>query len=895
MMNNYTQLLTTSGRTVLPYATVDTMRRKNSKLADDRIFAAQYGPQERALSSNVDILITGGNRGGGKANSCNAPVVTPDGFKKMGDLAVGDKICTPWDGVQEVTAIFEQGRHKTYSFRFDDGSSSVVMANHRFWAKAPWEDKYAVYTAEEIMKHYALDRKGYYALRAGKEGLYEIPLPPPVEYETGDTIKNLPIHPEVLGMIMGRGIVHFTKYGAELPRVAPYMSRMLYTLGYFLKTVHKGTRLKGYVAMIPDDARREVTKQRRPVPAVIPDKYLYADVESRIALIQGIISVNNLFARGKFYGGNPYIKAPNRKFITQIAQVCRSLGWWAGVTSETDMATGEEFWQVLIVAPDNNVPCRYANRHGSDHLINGEIPQNKNSINGLTKKIIGISSGEKVECRCITVSGKDHLYMTDGFTINHNTFTLLMDALYDIDNSRFNAIIFRKEKDDLKNIIRDSQSLYKGEGVYNRSRDDMTWYFNSGAMLSLTYYDGQYKDFLERFQGRQYSYIGIDEITQMGYAKFKYLITTNRNAAGIRNRVIGTCNPDPLSWVRTFIGWWIGADGYPIKERDGVVRYCYMKGDDVTQIVWGDTREEVYEQCKDEIDELWGATWGDTLPPVGYTPERMFTKSVTFIRAELKYNRILTDNDPSYFANLAQQSDEQKARDMMGNWDFMATGDDMIKMKDLQACFSNAQQTGDNIKRVSCDVAFTGGDQCVMWLWRGWHVQDIHVCKLNSKDTVTVVKAKLGEWGVTESNFTYDLNGLGQTFRGFFQHAIPFNNLEAVKPKFKNVYDNIKSQCAYEFAQKILEGEISFNPKILNRKFNGKGYKNKPLRDILQIERKCIRQDAEKMDKGWCLIKKAQMKQLVGHSPDFFEALIMRMIFELKHAVVEIPQWAKYF
>ena len=143
--------------------------------------------------------------------------------------------------------------------------------------------------------------------------------------------------------------------------------------------------------------------------------------------------------------------------------------------------------------------------------------------------------------------------MTDGYTINHNTFQLLMGALYDIDKSRFNAIIFRKEKDDLTNIIRDSQALYKGEGAYNRSKDDMTWYFNSGATLSLTYYAGAYKDFIDRFQGRQYAYLGIDEITQIDYPKFKYLQSINRNACGIKNRIIGTCNPDPTSWVRTFI------------------------------------------------------------------------------------------------------------------------------------------------------------------------------------------------------------------------------------------------------------------------------------------------------------------------------------------------------
>ena len=67
------------------------------------------------------------------------------------------------------------------------------------------------------------------------------------------------------------------------------------------------------------------------------------------------------------------------------------------------------------------------------------------------------------------------------------------------------------------------------------------------------------------------------------------------------------------------------------------------------------------------------------------------------------------------------------------------------------------------------------------------------------------------------------------------------------------------------------------------------------LYDILQLERKCVKQDMTKEDKGWCIIHKEQMKNkaVVGHSPDFFEALFMREIFEIKHTQVTIPDWAK--
>lgn len=63
-----------------------------------------------------------------------------------------------------------------------------------------------------------------------------------------------------------------------------------------------------------------------------------------------------------------------------------------------------------------------------------------------------------------------------------------------------------------------------------------------------------------------------------------------------------------------------------------------------------------------------------------------------------------------------------------------------------------------------------------MWLWVGNHIKDLVVMRLDSKTVVSVVKTKLREWGVEERNFTYDMQGIGQYFKGFFPDALPFNN-----------------------------------------------------------------------------------------------------------------------
>jgi hypothetical protein len=155
-----------------------------------------------------------------------------------------------------------------------------------------------------------------------------------------------------------------------------------------------------------------------------------------------------------------------------------------------------------------------------------------------------------------------------------------------------------------------------------------------------------------------------------------------------------------------------------------------------------------------------------------------------------------------------------------------------------------------------------------------------------------VLRGKLQEWGVLEENFAYDLNGMGQVLKGAFPRAIPFNNQEAVALKDKHLYDNKKSQCAYKFAERTQQSGWSIEQTLLKRKYKI-GKETRTLYDILQIERKCVKQDMSKEDKGWCLIHKEQMKNkaIVGHSPDFFEALFMREIFDIKHTQAVIPKW----
>jgi phage terminase large subunit-like protein len=150
-------------------------------------------------------------------------------------------------------------------------------------------------------------------------------------------------------------------------------------------------------------------------------------------------------------------------------------------------------------------------------------------------------------------------------------------------------------------------------------------------------------------QGRQYALIGFDELTHFTAAQFWYLLSRNRTTiGGFRPYVRATCNPDPDSFVADLVEWWIDADGYPIPERSGVVRWLVR--DDDEGLHWYDTREAALEAH----------------------PQRP-ALSFTFIASRLKDNPKLLDADPSYRTKLLNMDRVTRARligdeERGGNW-----------------------------------------------------------------------------------------------------------------------------------------------------------------------------------------------------------------------------------
>ena len=79
---------------------------------------------------NGEMIIVAARPSMGKAQPLDAQVLTPDGFKPMGDLNVGDALASIDGAASKVVGIYPQGKRQVYRITLSDGRSTECCAEH---------------------------------------------------------------------------------------------------------------------------------------------------------------------------------------------------------------------------------------------------------------------------------------------------------------------------------------------------------------------------------------------------------------------------------------------------------------------------------------------------------------------------------------------------------------------------------------------------------------------------------------------------------------------------------------------------------------------------------------------------------------------------------------------
>ena len=181
-----------------------------------------------------------------------------------------------------------------------------------------------------------------------------------------------------------------------------------------------------------------------------------------------------------------------------------------------------------------------------------------------------------------------------------------------------------------------------------------------------------------------------------------------------------TTNPKKSHWLRIFLDWYIGIDGYIIPERNGVVRYFYINGESEKDVVWGDSKEEVYNKCRIQIDRTLYRVNGK----YGKATYKDMIKSFTFYEGKIAGNKAILDNNSGYVGSVAVMGGKEAQANLEGNWNVDTdSGVNCLLPYDLASTvfFNDPQENGD--KWITCDLADTGTDNFVALVWNGFHIQ----------------------------------------------------------------------------------------------------------------------------------------------------------------------------
>lgn len=237
------------------------------------------------------------------------------------------------------------------------------------------------------------------------------------------------------------------------------------------------------------------------------------------------------------------------------------------------------------------------------------------------------------------------------------SWSLLAEALRHIENKRFGAVIFRRDRQQVTNqggLWTEANEFYSQfGGVPNKS--DLYFDFPKGSRIGFA--GLQYETDVIKWQGSQIALLGFDELTHFIEYQFFYMLSRNRSKSGVRSYVRATTNPDADSWVADFIAWYIDQKtGFPIPERSGVIRYFTRVND---RVFWADNFEDLICHLPKSL-------------PKGHTT-RDYIKSFTFISADVFDNKILLENDPGYLANLLALPLVERERLLNGNWKIKLT------------------------------------------------------------------------------------------------------------------------------------------------------------------------------------------------------------------------------
>ena len=857
------------------------------------------GNQKYAIRSNADIVCFTGGTGGGKLNPLDEPVLTVDGWKQMGDIRIGDELVAPLNRERSfVTGIYPQGVKPIYKVTTSDGRTTRCGLEH-LWR---------VYTEKQVYNHRR--GRGSFFVKTTKEIKEEfldkgksVYLPVALPYLGKE--KDLPIDPYVLGVWLGDGcsghsVITISNDEPDIiEKVANRLDATYHIHGAasYSNLIHQNDLTRKTLSSLKS-LKLDIYSRER----YIPQEYLHASIGQRMDLLKGLMdSDGNIDEKNRFS-----FSTTSTKLKDGFVELCRSLGYIIGVNK--DNRTRYESGVCWDISIQTNDIIFSSQKHLSKYYANLEKYKNKNRE--YKHDFIRIKSIEYVgdmEAQCIMVSNKDHLYITNDYIVTHNTVALYYAPIeYLAMNDNAKIVCFMRNVSDFWGAGKVSDTLKKMYPLIDRStkkqphdpigeiirrQEDMGLKLYNGSEIKFQQLDNESPIVIDKIaKGLQAKKLIFDECNKFQWRTISSFFPRLRSDTQGKAQIFLAQNPERECFMRQMCGkgvhggGWINDDGTVDKTMDGVVMFFCMPNGDYEQAVWGRTKKEVYEKCKDHIDSLL-----EVDPDMTYED---FILSMAFFTFDVRDNKKMLSKNKGYRGLAANSATAASAYSVNWNYSIEDNKQDEefvnveISRVDIERMFRPTELPKDSqlIKRfMTMDMASTGFDNLTLKYWELWSkygliCRDIKYSMHNSNREAVIMAIQFRDkHRLQEKEMILDVQGFG-FLRDCFPRAIQFSGASSPSNRGKQQFKTMKDEAGHVTMEMIQAGLIHYEPHLAEMHYNHKNMKRQGGTTILKhiLFESNIFQFQKTPNGRLEMMQKEKMKQLLkGMSPDLVDNIIL--------------------
>lgn len=429
-------------------------------------------------------------------------------------------------------------------------------------------------------------------------------------------------------------------------------------------------------------------------------------------------------------------------------------------------------------------------------------------------------------------------------------------------------------------------------GEIIRKQEDMGMKLYNGSEIKFQQLDNENPIVIEKIvKGLQAKKLIFDECNKFNWRTITAFMPRLRSDANGKAQIFLAQNPERECFLRKLCGkgehggGWINDDGTIDESMDGVVMYFNMQDGDINKTYFGRTKLEVYEKCKDHIDELLARD-----KDMSYED---FILSMVFYSFSVRDNKTMLSKNKSYRGLAANSS--TAASSYAENWNYSITDEEKdddinqeieVTQSDIEAMFTSATPpVASSIvaRRMTMDMATTGFDNLIFKYWElwsdyGWICKDVYFSTHNSNTEAVVRAINFKEkHGLQEKEMIIDIQGFG-FLKECFPKATVFSGASKPSNRSKAQFKTAKDEAGHVAMEMIQSGLIHYDNSLSSMHYNHKNMRRSGGTTILRhmIFESRIFQFSKTPNGRIEMLPKEKMKNILkGMSPDLMDNVIL--------------------